>query len=579
MAKLIGGTTVEGLLTVDSNIETDEGDVILDSTDNTIELGVLPTGSGNGLDADLLDGKHATSYVQLSQNEVISGDWSFHNGISGRFGDSGLSLSRVEGNVEYFENAEDKSKNNGWNTVTDENAQSGSAAKADVSTNTGHNVLYGPYNSLPNGRFRIEVRAKVSDNTVTDDVLYFDINSNNNTFSERSPWYSGDYFEEPGRYEVLRFETSFNHADDWEYRIGCNFDQTADVTVDWLRIIPVENTKTVWADQTDPANGKTLYDYSSGHIPSSVIQSAGLDSDTLDGEHASAFANSGHTHDGRYYTETEADSNFAAAGHLHDGRYIQDTGEVTTTLDAQNGILVTRGSTGLTANNSIEGAGTDEYIGIDTTSGATGGVLLGYYNAPEVRVGSGNLTDFNWNGNTVATRPWAKGSNILHSELSDAPASAHHSRYANEEAQDAVGTILNTDFNYDDTNNVISLAATSVTVAGNSVALGGSTGIALGDLSNVTASGEGAGNGLDSDLLDGEHASAFADSGHAHAHSELTSVGSSDHHTKYTNSEAVSAVNSESTLSVNVSGNADTVDGYDIQKNGTDGAGIINFKT
>ena len=60
-----------------------------------------------------------------------------------------------------------------------------------------------------------------------------------------------------------------------------------------------------------------------------------------------------------------------------------------------------------------------------------------------------------------------------------------------------------------------------VTVAGNAVGLGGSTPIALGDLSNVSASGEGSGGGFD----------------------------------------------------------ADAVDGYDIQKNGTDGAGIINFKT
>lgn len=61
----------------------------------------------------------------------------------------------------------------------------------------------------------------------------------------------------------------------------------------------------------------------------------------------------------------------------------------------------------------------------------------------------------------------------------------------------------------------------SITVAGNSVSLGGSTGIALGDLSNVGASGEGDGGGFD----------------------------------------------------------ADAVDGYDVVKDGTDGTGVINFKT
>jgi len=43
--------------------------------------------------------------------------------------------------------------------------------------------------------------------------------------------------------------------------------------------------------------------------------------------------------------------------------------------------------------------------------------------------------------------------------------------------------------------------------------------------------------------------------------------------------DAVDAVNAEASLSVDVTGNSDTVDGFDIQKNGTDGNGIINFKT
>ena len=63
------------------------------------------------------------------------------------------------------------------------------------------------------------------------------------------------------------------------------------------------------------------------------------------------------------------------------------------------------------------------------------------------------------------------------------------------------------------------------------------------------------------------------------SHDTLTNIESSDHHTKYTDSEAVSAVNGESSLSVDISGDADSVDGYDIQKNGSDGTDIINFKT
>lgn len=48
---------------------------------------------------------------------------------------------------------------------------------------------------------------------------------------------------------------------------------------------------------------------------------------------------------------------------------------------------------------------------------------------------------------------------------------------------------------------------------------------------------------------------------------------------RYTNAEAVSAVNAETSLTVDITGNANTVDSYHVQKDGTDGAGVINFKT
>jgi len=48
---------------------------------------------------------------------------------------------------------------------------------------------------------------------------------------------------------------------------------------------------------------------------------------------------------------------------------------------------------------------------------------------------------------------------------------------------------------------------------------------------------------------------------------------------RYTDSEAVAAVEDDGTLNINITGSADEVDGYDIEKNGSDGTGIINFKT
>jgi hypothetical protein len=48
------------------------------------------------------------------------------------------------------------------------------------------------------------------------------------------------------------------------------------------------------------------------------------------------------------------------------------------------------------------------------------------------------------------------------------------------------------------------------------------------------------------------------------AHSDISSVNPDDHHTKYTDTEAVSAVNNETTLNVDISGDAATVGGQSV---------------
>jgi len=48
---------------------------------------------------------------------------------------------------------------------------------------------------------------------------------------------------------------------------------------------------------------------------------------------------------------------------------------------------------------------------------------------------------------------------------------------------------------------------------------------------------------------------------------------------KYTDAEAVDAVETDGNLNINISGSADEVDGFDIVQDGEDGTGIINFKT
>ncbi|MGH0052412.1 MAG: hypothetical protein ACQ5SW_03350, partial [Sphaerochaetaceae bacterium] len=44
------------------------------------------------------------------------------------------------------------------------------------------------------------------------------------------------------------------------------------------------------------------------HIDKTYVDSLNIDADTVDGQHASAFAAASHTHDDRYYTETETDN-------------------------------------------------------------------------------------------------------------------------------------------------------------------------------------------------------------------------------------------------------------------------------
>jgi len=63
---------------------------------------------------------------------------------------------------------------------------------------------------------------------------------------------------------------------------------------------------------------------------------------------------------------------------------------------------------------------------------------------------------------------------VNHSDISNIDADDHHTRYSDEEAQDAVGTILNADFNYDDGGNSITLASNSLTVGNTTISLGSS---------------------------------------------------------------------------------------------------------
>jgi len=144
---------------------------------------------------------------------------------------------------------------------------------------------------------------------------------------------------------------------------------------------------------------------------------------------------------------------------------------------------------------------------------------------------------------------------ISHDNLSGVSSSDHHSKYTDENAQDAVGNILSNEFTYDDGSNLISLDS-SVTDSYSDEDAQDAIGRNIGNaLSYDDANGEVYVSEVDisHDNIGGvsssDHHSRYTDSEARSAvntfsgsHNDLSSVGSSDHHSRYTDSEAQSAV-------------------------------------
>lgn len=181
------------------------------------------------------------------------------------------------------------------------------------------------------------------------------------------------------------------------------------------------------------------------------------------------------------------------------------------------------------------------------------------------------------NGSIVATQSWATGGNIAHSDLGSISSDDHHSKYTDSDAETAInndadhGSTASHDYfsgSHVDLTNVSSNDHHSrYTDSEARTAVEGD--VNLSDMSSGSASS----NNVPISNGSGDVSWNYL------AHGNLSGVSSSDHHTRYSNSEAVDAVESQTSISVNINGDADTVDGYDIQKNGSDGTGIINFKT
>jgi hypothetical protein len=263
-------------------------------------------------------------------------------------------------------------------------------------------------------------------------------------------------------------------------------------------------------------------------VPNADYADSAGDADTLDGEHASAFANSGHLHDNRYLLES-GDS-IGGTLNLSNNRLENVSPIHFGDAVASAQYEIDTGSYDLTFSKNDGNGGQVDVLKLLGSSGST---------VSGVNVVSGTLQE---SGNRVATRTWAQNtakvnnSDLLDGEHASAFANSghlHDSRYLLESG-DTLNGILDLGNNdledgtttiWDASNGYVNqsvLENTSVTVAGNSVSLGNSISI---------------------------------------THADLSDAPNSAHHTRYADSEAVSAVNAEVSLTVDISGDADTLDG------------------
>lgn len=143
--------------------------------------------------------------------------------------------------------------------------------------------------------------------------------------------------------------------------------------------------------------------------------------------------------------------------------------------------------------------------GVDgANSGLDADQLDGYEAAAFALAGHNHDTDYapaaqGVTGGDSHDHSGGDGAQISHASLGSITADDHHTRYTDAEAVAAVN------------------AETSLSV-------------------DITG---------DADTVDGQHASAFAAAGHGHSHGDLSGIGASDHHTRYTDSEAVAAINAD----------------------------------
>lgn len=435
MAKLLGGTTIEGLLTVDGDIKTDEGDVILDSSTNTIDLGVLPTGSGNGLDADLLDGKHAGAFV-LESGDSMSGDLTFSSRPSSIRSDatqhdydglrvetkdeSGIYLDRIrvttgasasgsntaklsftemdEFNFHFGDvDVKDGILQEGGNRVatrawTDTNAD---VPNADYADNAGDADTVDGLHA--NDMSKAQSSASLSSTDTTTDI---------NTASWTSiPWDVQKNIDAPYSHDPTNSPTqiTFDEAGTYQVYASVSYDANGNTRINPGIKFAINGTRRNAMGLSGYVRSASGHDEGSNSLMETFSVSAGDTLTVQTYQYGSSGTVTMRSEESKLEissitTRTVAMSDADTLDGMHAADLVNSAGDTMTgNLKANDSIQVARGGSAMDSNNSIEA--TDSWLGLDSNSTGNG-VLLGYYNASEVRIGNGStdiqFNDFNW---------------------------------------------------------------------------------------------------------------------------------------------------------------------------------------
>lgn len=274
---------------------------------------------------------------------------------------------------------------------------------------------------------------------------------------------------------------------------------------------------------TSPTDNQVLtYDFAlhkwiNKNVTASYATSSGYatnagDSDTVDGKHAADFADAVHNHDDRYFTESESDIRYSSTGHVHDDRYVQLSDYED--LDILDKIKNVDGS----------GSGLDA----DLLDGKHG---YEYSSTGHMHVVS-DISDFDTgvsNNSDVAAN-----TAVRHSRLHDIDSVLDHTGISGATEDNFVSFTSTglpkdsgysaSDFSSIDHEHTLQ----AVTSTGNTTDKQIISTVAYGTAPFQVISSTGVTN-LNSDLLDGKHASEFSSTGHIHSHTELTDIGTNTH--------------------------------------------------